>query len=644
MTEGRPQPDAAERRSGRAPGRPGTAAERARRAAWRAAGALAFLAAQWGPLATYAPTAKAQDADGPRAAGDDAASAPAAPEPSPASAAAAPPGSPRAPAAGSGLLAPPPLEDLHDAQERASFDLVPEPPARLRGPDLELFGAHGLDGLTRNEFGLGLGVAAHVEVMLWHWLGVVGGASWLALSSANERPGASWWGTRLGLRLHWTDLVGLADRFDGWIDVMNAFGRSGGVTRHGIDFGTGFSFRMGPDAALAAGPFLRLRWARDPLGNDPWLLLFGLNVSLLPPKRTFRRVEREDAHDLHHARAHREGYATPVIRQARRPRDREPVVFDLEAFGMRNFDLLGQDQLTLGAGTALHAEIIFSRHLGVHIGGAFGFMGSRSSDDPVFVLSSQLGVRMHWTEALDVDWLDGWFDVHHVFTSSGGIARHGFDLGTGAGFVFGPSLAVGPFVRMTYSSDPLGDDPLLVTFGAYVSVMPRLRGGVEREDTDGDGFPDEDDVCPDEHAGGYASTENPGCPTHDLDGDGWRDDLDECPTEPAGALPDDEHPGCPLPDRDGDGVTDTEDQCPRVPAGDHPDPFREGCPGTSVQTVPDDGSAPAPKPATAGPGRGGVAAIRVDGADLRDSRGRIRSTGPASGPRTVGSRAPGRVW
>jgi outer membrane protein OmpA-like peptidoglycan-associated protein len=78
------------------------------------------------------------------------------------------------------------------------------------------------------------------------------------------------------------------------------------------------------------------------------------------------------------------------------------------------------------------------------------------------------------------------------------------------------------------------------------------------KDTDGDGVPDIDDLCPEVPG----PKENHGCPIFtDKDGDGVPDDIDRCP-EVAGPK---ENFGCPWPDRDGDGVPDNKDACPDVP-------------------------------------------------------------------------------
>lgn len=82
------------------------------------------------------------------------------------------------------------------------------------------------------------------------------------------------------------------------------------------------------------------------------------------------------------------------------------------------------------------------------------------------------------------------------------------------------------------------------------------RGCPLSADRDGDGVPDDIDRCPDKPG----PKENFGCPL-DRDGDGLNDDVDKCPDEPGPK----ENQGCPDKDSDGDGVVDRKDACPNVP-------------------------------------------------------------------------------
>ncbi len=113
----------------------------------------------------------------------------------------------------------------------------------------------------------------------------------------------------------------------------------------------------------------------------------------------------------------------------------------------------------------------------------------------------------------------------------------------------------------------------------YKDKCPEIAGLVEFDgcaDTDGDGIPDNIDECP--NVAGPKS--NKGCPETkiaDRDGDGVPDGQDECPDEAGPASTN----GCP--DRDGDGVPDYKDKCPDKPGLR----IYEGCPDTDGDGIPD---------------------------------------------------------
>ncbi|MCA9541219.1 MAG: OmpA family protein [Myxococcales bacterium] len=110
---------------------------------------------------------------------------------------------------------------------------------------------------------------------------------------------------------------------------------------------------------------------------------------------------------------------------------------------------------------------------------------------------------------------------------------------------------------------PLAEGP------APLPPLPQSR------DTDGDGLPDVDDLCPTaaEDLDGYADGD--GCPDDDDDGDGVADAADACPRV-AGDAPD----GCPKvgPDADGDGIGDADDDCPLEPETIDGVRDADGCP------------------------------------------------------------------
>ncbi len=99
-------------------------------------------------------------------------------------------------------------------------------------------------------------------------------------------------------------------------------------------------------------------------------------------------------------------------------------------------------------------------------------------------------------------------------------------------------------------------------------------------DRDGDGIPDDEDMCPDNtpeeiSKGVYQDGPKKGCPI-DTDNDGVPDYRDDCPNNtPLEISKGVDDRGCPL-DSDGDGVPDYRDKCPNTPRGAEVD--EDGCP------------------------------------------------------------------
>jgi outer membrane protein OmpA-like peptidoglycan-associated protein len=120
-------------------------------------------------------------------------------------------------------------------------------------------------------------------------------------------------------------------------------------------------------------------------------------------------------------------------------------------------------------------------------------------------------------------------------------------------------------------------------------------------DTDGDGIPDESDLCPDvpEDRDGYDDWD--GCPEPgrggitwrtpdggwpdlapssqaDTDGDGIADLNDECPTVPEDRDGFEDSDGCPDRDNDHDRILDENDKCPNEPETYNGVDDDDGCP------------------------------------------------------------------
>lgn len=129
----------------------------------------------------------------------------------------------------------------------------------------------------------------------------------------------------------------------------------------------------------------------------------------------------------------------------------------------------------------------------------------------------------------------------------------------GAGVRFGVSEDVDIQVQGLFNYVANGDRAVNYNFFQLgAGVVFQIGGESQPKDSDGDGVPNKEDICPDE----FGPASNNGCPLPpDADGDGVVDAEDKCPNEVGPAS----NGGCPLPkDSDGDGVIDDEDKCPNV--------------------------------------------------------------------------------
>ncbi|MEI8257529.1 MAG: OmpA family protein [Deltaproteobacteria bacterium] len=98
-------------------------------------------------------------------------------------------------------------------------------------------------------------------------------------------------------------------------------------------------------------------------------------------------------------------------------------------------------------------------------------------------------------------------------------------------------------------------------------------------DSDGDGYLDPNDQCPDqpENFNGYRDED--GCPDDpDTDGDGMPDSTDRCTLDPEDRDNYQDEDGCPEPDNDADGILDTTDRCINEPEDRDTYQDEDGCP------------------------------------------------------------------
>ena len=108
--------------------------------------------------------------------------------------------------------------------------------------------------------------------------------------------------------------------------------------------------------------------------------------------------------------------------------------------------------------------------------------------------------------------------------------------------------------------------------------------GCPDPDNDGDGIFDVDDACPDipEDFDGFADED--GCPDPDNDGDGILDVDDDCPDDPEDLDGFEDEDGCPDPDNDQDTILDINDLCPLEPETFNDIDDEDGCPDMVVLT------------------------------------------------------------
>jgi hypothetical protein len=118
----------------------------------------------------------------------------------------------------------------------------------------------------------------------------------------------------------------------------------------------------------------------------------------------------------------------------------------------------------------------------------------------------------------------------------------------------------------------------------YGNVKMRVFAGIGYQpqlsppDSDEDGVPDEQDLCPlePEDLDGYEDSD--GCPEPDNDFDGILDAVDECPLDKEDRDGFEDEDGCPEYDNDKDGFSDVNDMCPNEAEDFDGEEDDDGCP------------------------------------------------------------------
>jgi flagellar motor protein MotB len=105
-------------------------------------------------------------------------------------------------------------------------------------------------------------------------------------------------------------------------------------------------------------------------------------------------------------------------------------------------------------------------------------------------------------------------------------------------------------------------------------------------DNDQDGVPDKRDRCPNDAEDRDGFEDEDGCPENDNDKDGIPDAQDRCPNDAEDRDGFQDEDGCPDLDNDGDGIPDEKDKCPNEPETRNGVDDDDGCPDSGGAAVP----------------------------------------------------------
>lgn len=104
-------------------------------------------------------------------------------------------------------------------------------------------------------------------------------------------------------------------------------------------------------------------------------------------------------------------------------------------------------------------------------------------------------------------------------------------------------------------------------------------------DKDGDGIPDDVDLCINDPEDKDGFEDVDGCPDYDNDNDGIYDAQDQCPNHPEDRDGFADTDGCPDEDNDKDGILDVDDACPTVPEVVNGYKDADGCPDEKPKEI-----------------------------------------------------------
>jgi outer membrane protein OmpA-like peptidoglycan-associated protein len=105
---------------------------------------------------------------------------------------------------------------------------------------------------------------------------------------------------------------------------------------------------------------------------------------------------------------------------------------------------------------------------------------------------------------------------------------------------------------------------------------------LDENDEDADNILNKDDKCPTQPEDADRFEDEDGCPEFDNDKDGPHDNVDKCPDEPEDKDGFEDEDGCPDPNNDGDPIDDVADKCPNEPEDLDGLADGDGCPETDA--------------------------------------------------------------